>query len=814
MEENRELQDKLSAAEIDAALAGEDNGRVAVLEQTIQRLKSRNDTLAERIGTLTETMGSSTGAGGDVSLLQSKNEILARQVKSLTKALGSGGGGRDAAQVDDLRRQVAELEVQNKMLQSSLADVQTSAGGDAELEALKESNERLEASLEIERDLKLTHKAEVGRLDEQLQVIGSENDALKEEISKARAEAQTLSLSLESAKKDKVMLQQKADAAALGAYELSELKAKHEVLKKESASLAAELDIIRSKNEESEKTQQIEIEALKRSNAEIQAALDAAKEDAATKAVQYEVTDTEIESLKTENDALKAEVLRMTLAAEDGKSLQSQIKSLMTENERLGREVTTREAELQQEILSLNEIVQNLQQQNESMGRSAPIADLAGNSANSAEIERLTAENTRLQAELAINEKYNEVAKSARDDVAKLEKQIDELHASNDKLTASLASLTEEADAYQELIQKQQDEISELKKKNAELQQQVDELKAEAVATADLVSAEKETIIEENKQLKDKLKDFIHKAALEKDEALSSLTSENLRLRDQLRKGDDVAKIVPVTYAPPVAPRKPDVSLLRPAFVAQRKAEKEAEKLQEIAPAAGETENAVPAPVQGPLPQNNMNEAQRAEEVMKKALDEPQSVPVAAPEPVVQEPAAAVPSEPAEAPVTVAPAVATPASKPHRAMPGVQDILKGAGVEVNNQVQLVEAASKDGIMVYQWNTGNLYGSAEQRQTSSKGDFDSFAQDYIAKTKTRCPGDFAAMTDGAARQGGIRIDSYEIACVGGQVSSTATLLFFERDGVFTVMAHETDAGNMDEAMEVRDKIIRAIAGTAI
>lgn len=815
MEENMELKDKLSAAEIDAALAGKDTGKLAILEQTIQRLKSKNDTLSEQVSTLTVAMDGGGGAGGDVSLLQSKNEILARQVKSLTKALGSGG--RDAAQVDDLRRQVAELEVQNRMLQGSLSDVQTSAGGDAELEVLKASNERLEASLEIERDLKLTHKAEVGRLDEQLQVIGSENDALKEEISKVRAETQTLALSLEDAKKDKIMLQQKADAAALGAYELSELKTKHEVLKKESASLAAELDIIRSKNEESEKAQQIEIGALKRSNTEMQAALDAAKTEAELKAVSYEVAGTEIESLKVENEALKAEVLKMTLAAEDGQSLQSQIRSLMTENERLGREVTTREAELQKEILSLNEIVQNLQQQNDSLGQSVPVAGLAENVGNSAEIERLAAENTRLQAELAINEKYNEVAKSAREDVARLERQIDELHASNDKLTASLSALSAEADSYQELIQKQQDEIALLKKENGDLQQQVETLKAEAKTAVDLVSTEHKKTLEENRQLKDKLKDFIHKAALEKDEALRKLISENSRLRDQLHKADNAGRIIPVTYRPPVAPRKPDISLLRSTGgkasldAAERRV---AEELQKVTPAAGKSESA--APVQGPTQQNNMNEAQRAEEVMKKALEEaPQPAPVAAPEPVA-EPVAVQQPEPLQpaAATTETPAVATPASKPDRAMPGVQDILKGAGVETNTQVQLVDAASKDGVMVYQWNAGNLYGSAEQRQTSGKGDFDSFAQDYIAKTKARCPGDFAAMTDGAARQGGIRIDSYEIACVGGQVSSTATLLFFERDGVFTVMAHETDAGNMDEAMEVRDRIIRAIAGTAI
>ncbi len=827
MEENRELKDKLSAAEIDAALAGEDNGKVAILEQTIQRLKSKNDTLGEQVSALMLGMDrGGGGAGGDISSLQSKNEILARQVKSLTKALGSGG--RDAAQVDDLRRQVAELEVQNRMLQESLSDVQTSAGGDAEMDALKASNERLEASLEIERDLKLTHKAEVGRLDEQLQAIGSKNDALKEEISKARAEAQTLALSLEGAKKDKIMLQQKADAAALGAYELSELKAKHEVLKKESSSLAVELDIIRSKNEESEKTQQIEIAALKRSNAEMQTALDAAKAEADSKAVRYEVADTEIESLKAENDALKAEVLRMTLAAEDGQSLQSQVRSLMTENERLGREVTTREAELQQEILSLNEIVQNLQQQNDTLGQSVPVAGLVDNAGNSAEIEKLTAENTRLQAELAINEKYNEVAKTAREDVAKLEKQIDELHEANETLTASLATLTGEADSYQELIQKQQDEITQLKEENGDLLQQVETLKAEAKAAVDLVSTEQKKIIEENTQLKDKLKDFIHKAALEKDEALRSLISENSRLRDQLHKADSAGRIMPVTYRPPVAPRKPDFSLLRPAAgkVSQDKAaQRAAEELQKIAPAAGVGKNAEPELVQGPQQQIITNEAQRAEEIMKKALEVPQPEPVAAPEPVAQEPAAALPSEPvAVAPVaqqqpeqttTPAPAVAMPASKPHRvAMPGVQDILKTAGIETGGQVRLVEAASKEGLAVYQWSAGNLYGSAEQRQAVGNGSFDSFAQDYIEKTKTRCPGDFAAMTDGAARQGGIRIDSYEIACVGGEVSSTATLLFFERDGVFTVMAHETDAGNMDEAMEIRDRLIRAIAGTAI
>ena len=56
---------------------------------------------------------------------------------------------------------------------------------------------------------------------------------------------------------------------------------------------------------------------------------------------------------------------------------------------------------------------------------------------------------------------------------------------------------------------------------------------------------------------------------------------------------------------------------------------------------------------------------------------------------------------------------------------------------------------------------------------------------------------------------MRIDSYEIACVGYDVKSAAALVFYADGKTFTVVAHETGADDMDKAMATRDKIFKAL-----
>ncbi len=849
-EENAELQARLTLME--RLRGGNESGKVAVLESSVKRLKSKNDVLKEQVSALTVALGSGGQSSSRLSDLKSKNDILARQVDALTTVLGSGGN-RNNTQLVALKKQVSDLESVNELLQDSLANIQPAAGDDGQIEELKAANDTLQANLDVEKTLKDSHKVTMGHLEARLGTLKDQNDALKGEIKTAREEARELDRSLDKVKIEKMALQQKADKATLSEYELAELQTKLDGLTKEKITLVAELDVIRASNREADEGHEKEIKALKKDNESIQAALDAAKEDVGKEAEKFETAsieaEAEIESLKTENETLKVEVLKAVEMSEDGQVQRAQIKTLISENERLAKDVAVREIELQQEIVSLNEVVQNLQQENESLNDGA----ITSATNSTIALKRLNEENGKLLAELAIKSKYDE---NAKDTVMALGAQIDELQAANETLTVSLANLTEEADSYPALIQEQQVEITALKEENGKLQQEVANLREGVTAnlasaedhskiieengklqqevanlregvTANLASAEDHSkIIEENRQLKDRLKSFIQKASFEKAEAIKGLTKENSRLRDQLHKMSARNKVVPVSYRAPAKPKQKPVRLLEVSD--QRSQDKVSENkdlpppediLQNISPAAGQPE--MDEDVQDRAPyQPHMNEAQREEANMKKALANPKPIePIVTKAPEVPQPTKPEydlykPFEPAVEPTVKPIAEPEQSSKARGASLSIQDMLRNASVNLTGAVEIVEEASKDGITAYQWRADNLYGSAEQREMTNSSDFDRFAKQYLERMESRCPGDFAALTDGPTRQGGMRMDSYEVACIGSGVNSSATLLFFEADGTFTVVAHEADTANMSVAMEVRDRLIKAIAGTPI
>ena len=110
---------------------------------------------------------------------------------------------------------------------------------------------------------------------------------------------------------------------------------------------------------------------------------------------------------------------------------------------------------------------------------------------------------------------------------------------------------------------------------------------------------------------------------------------------------------------------------------------------------------------------------------------------------------------------------------------------------------------------YQWRTGDLYGSGEYRGMSNSAEFDGFVKEYLSKTEARCPGEFAIVPDNSKESGSLRVDSYEIACISDNVSSSASLLFYNDGDQFTVIAHESEPPMMAKAMEVRDQIFNAL-----
>lgn len=141
----------------------------------------------------------------------------------------------------------------------------------------------------------------------------------------------------------------------------------------------------------------------------------------------------------------------------------------------------------------------------------------------------------------------------------------------------------------------------------------------------------------------------------------------------------------------------------------------------------------------------------------------------------------------------------------------IEQILGGAGIAEQGAVRFVEKASNARKLAYQWQNGQVFGAAEQTPFADGDNFDDVALVYLNKTQARCPGEFAVVPDLTEDQNGVRVDSYEIACIAEGVSSTASVIFFSRSGTFTKLTHETPANNMDQAMTMKEKVFGYLLG---
>lgn len=148
---------------------------------------------------------------------------------------------------------------------------------------------------------------------------------------------------------------------------------------------------------------------------------------------------------------------------------------------------------------------------------------------------------------------------------------------------------------------------------------------------------------------------------------------------------------------------------------------------------------------------------------------------------------------------SIAPSASFPSSAQYT------NFLKTAGVPVKGSVSEVSGGDKTSYRAYSWKTDSLYGSVEMRKSDNAGMFDTIVSQYLARAKSRCKGEFAAVPSSVSARGSDRSNSYEIACVGADNSSSASVLFAYADGLVTTVAHEGRAEAMDLAIDARDKV---------
>lgn len=136
------------------------------------------------------------------------------------------------------------------------------------------------------------------------------------------------------------------------------------------------------------------------------------------------------------------------------------------------------------------------------------------------------------------------------------------------------------------------------------------------------------------------------------------------------------------------------------------------------------------------------------------------------------------------------------------------DMLKQANISLDNGVRKLSDISHTGFNVYQWESNGNFGTIEVTQAVGGAEvLDTLHNAYIEKARRRCQGSFEAIPSDFYSSKGNAL-AYDVACVDGPNSSAvASLFFLYEDGNFITFAVETTADQFDQAMAIRDKLIK-------
>jgi hypothetical protein len=139
-----------------------------------------------------------------------------------------------------------------------------------------------------------------------------------------------------------------------------------------------------------------------------------------------------------------------------------------------------------------------------------------------------------------------------------------------------------------------------------------------------------------------------------------------------------------------------------------------------------------------------------------------------------------------------------------KSMNEMSSLLKKAGIVVKGPLSQIQGNEMSDYKAYGWKTDSLHGSVEMTAMSDVSRFNDAVDQYLSRAETRCKGEFAAIPASTETSSG-NSKAYEIACVGSESSSSASVIFSYGDKVLTTIAHEGRAEEMDLAIDARDKV---------
>ena len=686
---------------------------------------------------------------------------------------------------------LTELESRNTSL---MTEVQTAKARTQEMEKMaaqmKSEGESSKKISQINtqdeldrRELKAMLEAERARR-EKLEAIaargGSTDDSLRE------IESQMGELAKRNSELEKALAEEKTKTDSVLADRTEQLKKQLDVMKADNAMLAEKLarNASPSASEDAKVVEKVVEKVVYQGDDQMAEVLAEVKSSLASVAAERDEYRNLLQRERIEKGAAES-----TSGSEKSSGVNAQIAALETERVDLIRQLEYER--------SRNEQI--------AAGREAPPPSGKSEKDIDKRLKALEDEKSKLKKQLDIAQKDVLDARQASGDAAPSVPDADvaALLAENKKLQAELAASARSGKTQD--VRALETEIAALRAQNSVLSQEINKRMAAAPVTAAADNAVAAADYRARATESEAKKMEMRYAAVE---------AENMRLAQELAR----AKNVPV--------QAPEVQVVEKVVEVESKVDSnrmagmEAENLrlaQELAKARmqpivepQQMQQAAATPPEAPAMENQPAQpAMQAASVSRPAPEVAQA-PAAPAAPVQQASYKSVP-----APASQPSRMLMPASIPAEMGPSGRDIenyLRRAGINMVSGMEKVRKVSNQQFAAFRWDTGVVFGTAEQRTMANRNSFEQAINAYLEKTKERCSGTFDQSFDPSQMSGRKALAVADVACVmpDGQ-GAGAAVVFFYKDGLFSAVAHEGEIGQFDQAMNTRDALARLLAG---
>ncbi len=843
-EQIRELQTRSKAPSHD-----NDDDRAGSLAKRIAALETENRDLQAKLEKVQAEVTIPVRSPEDVRAI----ENLQGEKALLEEKLELSKNSKD--QADDLAAQIDQLKEDNARLKDASASAAAINEGsikfrDETISELKADNERLAAQLS-DKEGAVKQGEE---LRAKLSGLEADNEKLRQELAAAadNPDLKRAAMEIDTLKEENYRLQDMVSAREKQGMLISEMESHIQDLETRNTKLLSDLKAAEEKFKSNDKT--AELGDLQDQIRKMSADMDGKDR----KLVELSQLSLELEELKTANADLQQKLIEADFQQTDSEGLRQKIAELEDRNTDLLQQI---QDAAEKAVSQDNERISALNAENEKLrkeleGKHDVVAQLEEaqqeitslreeNAKLVAQIETAAGEDdgmaAQLQAALGENKNLKE-ALAQRDSEAG---QIPTLRAEIDRLTREKAQLA----SVQNSTPPQEEVMNALRAENDDLRG-----KLEAMAGKDGEIAELKRRIEEQKaRISDMEADARRAdAALKAAQADAELgRSERIQSHKYAQASQVVSDAINVVGPPAPEKEKPKPPAAPPVAAAPPPKEPSPEELlkpadapaaSSAAPAAAPQPDVVPVVEEDTAP----SEAEMHEEALKQQIQAPPpvqteaAVPVKAPEEDLsarksEDPYAAIPAQDDFKGYAAGDSAAKEAAPDVAAVPQqveqtslapetahapsvykpsfeVTQVLSGADISPAQGVAVVAGASGPGRVSYQWMTDNIFGSAIQEPLPDEAAFDEQVKNYLEVTKSRCAEDFAIVPDETVQNGSTRIDTYEVACVGKNVNSSAAIVFFSKDGTFTAMAHEAPTDRLGTAMDLKDRLFRSLRGS--